>query len=459
MSFAQRIFAGFGLIIALLLIVVVSAYDLFFSLLHTNALIAHSQEVRAELSGLLSAVEEAETGQRGYLLTGEKRYLQPYSQAQQSVEPHLLRLARLTADNVEQRREMPVLRQRTQSKLNELRQTLAFYDQRRFGDALRTVRSDEGRKQMEAIRQIIGRMRATENRLLLQRTQAVRSSAGRTLFALTVLVGLICALLGMTLQLIRRYLWERRQSDAVHRRMVTVQEDERRRISRELHDEMGQYLTALMLGLNAVGSAIEENTPLHTQILQLQHFSRQVGQDIHRIAWELRPTALDDMGLEVALRNLLEEWSERAEVATDYHGSGKATERLPAEIETTLYRSVQEALTNIAKHAQAERVSVILERQEDHVRLIVEDDGVGIERDTLPPPKSRQTLGLIGMKERIAMVGGSFTLESTPGQGTTLFLRIPLTREASAGRASEDTAHTVLAAQESAPAQERIGHV
>jgi signal transduction histidine kinase len=150
--------------------------------------------------------------------------------------------------------------------------------------------------------------------------------------------------------------------------------------------------------------------------------------DIHRLAWELRPSVLDDMGLDRALKRFSEDWSQNTGVAVDFHTGGDlATRRLPHEFETVLYRIAQEALTNVARHAHASRVSVLLERRPGYASLIVEDDGRGFESEgTTESPAATGRLGLLGMQERARLAGGSLTVESAPGGGTTVFARLPI---------------------------------
>jgi signal transduction histidine kinase len=137
--------------------------------------------------------------------------------------------------------------------------------------------------------------------------------------------------------------------------------------------------------------------------------------------WDLRPTALDDLGLRAALSNYIQDWSNRVNIRAELHTSGLLDERLASEVETTLYRIAQEALTNIAKHSRAQQVEVILERRADCVLLIVEDDGVGFEQGESP---KRGGFGLVGMQERAALVGASLQIESAPGRGTTILVRM-----------------------------------
>lgn len=207
------------------------------------------------------------------------------------------------------------------------------------------------------------------------------------------------------------------------RRLVTAQEEERRRISRELHDQTGQQLTALLLGLKTLNNSTGNgSTSLHKSLLQLQKLTERLVEEAHHLAWELRPAALDDLGLETAISNYVEKWSERNSITLDFH-SGLNKLRLPPPVETAVFRIVQEALTNVLKHAQATRVSVMLEYRYDELLVIVEDNGRGFQPEV--PLKVNGGLGLVGINERVALVGGKFNIESEPDCGTTLAIRIP----------------------------------
>ncbi|HEV7892353.1 MAG TPA: PAS domain S-box protein [Pyrinomonadaceae bacterium] len=229
---------------------------------------------------------------------------------------------------------------------------------------------------------------------------------------------------------LRAEVAERERAEEARRellgRLVTAQEEERRRISRELHDRMGQQLAALMMGLKTLGSESYGRLSALDTLRQLESMSDELSREVHTLAWGLRPPALDDMGLETALYNYVEEWAERSRVPVDFHSAGFGEGRLPLTHETALYRIAQEALTNVAKHSGADRVSFILERRGDHVFAVVEDNGKGfdVEAATEPPGRGRR-LGLLGMRERAALLGGTINVESAPGAGTTLFVRIP----------------------------------
>ncbi len=219
---------------------------------------------------------------------------------------------------------------------------------------------------------------------------------------------------------------ERARNDLL-RRLVEVQEEERGRIARELHDQMGQQLTALKLGLDALADGATDDPAQRDRLQRLLELTRQIGHDMHRIAWELGPSALEGYDLTTALASYAEEWSGHSRVPVQFHAPAGWGERLSPRLETTVYRIVQEALTNVSKHARAGRVSLIVDRRDDHLLAIVEDDGIGFEGDGPPGPAGPgRGLGLIGMRQRAEAVGGSIQFESASGGGTTLFVRVPV---------------------------------
>jgi two-component system CheB/CheR fusion protein len=207
-------------------------------------------------------------------------------------------------------------------------------------------------------------------------------------------------------------------------RLVNAQEEERSRISRELHDEVGQQISALMLSLKALESSLPEGeTP--SKLRELRATAEQVGSEIHQLASELRPIALDELGLSRALQGYLDGWLTRTGIAVDFVSAGIEEARLPAPFETTLYRIIQEAMNNVYKHADAKSVSVSVERRGDSVVAIVEDDGAGFDPETLHNNADNRAIGIAGMRERADIVGGSLTIESSVGQGTTVRVKLP----------------------------------
>jgi PAS domain S-box-containing protein len=209
------------------------------------------------------------------------------------------------------------------------------------------------------------------------------------------------------------------------RQLVRTQEDERRRIAREIHDHLGQQSTALRLNLETLKDRCVGYEELCEPIAQTQAIAARLDADVDFLAWELRPASLDDLGLAAALANFVKDWSKHFQIQAEYHTSGMDEDRPSPETEITLYRIAQEALNNTYKHAQAGLVDVLLERRDGHVVLIVEDDGGGFDPDEIA--ESQQGLGLLGMRERAALVGGTLEIESSPNEGTTIFARVPIT--------------------------------
>jgi PAS domain S-box-containing protein len=212
-------------------------------------------------------------------------------------------------------------------------------------------------------------------------------------------------------------------------RLITAQEDERRHLSRELHDNLGQYLSALLLGLESLARVPDLPQAAVKQLSYLKETTKQFELDVHSLALELRPTTLDDLGLEAALSSFAREWArrhdQRIKVVFNSSGFADPDKRLPFDVEVAIYRVVQEALTNASRHSNAQIVSIILERDNAQVRVTIEDDGVGfdVERMMSSPVENRR-LGLMSMQERIQMVGGEFKIDS--GAGTTIVVTIPL---------------------------------
>ncbi len=206
--------------------------------------------------------------------------------------------------------------------------------------------------------------------------------------------------------------------------LVTLQEAERYRIARELHDQMGQQLVALSLKLKALENCSHGREEALQNLRQLRAMVDELGQEVHDLALDLRPTVLDDLGLLTAMRTLVEQWREQTHVAVDFHSGTIDDSQIPTHIATAIYRVVQEALTNIIKHAHAKHVSLIIE-DGDTIAVIVEDDGIGFDSETMQARRTNR-MGLQGMRERVALVGGTLTIKSSPGSGTTVFVRIPL---------------------------------
>ena len=213
-------------------------------------------------------------------------------------------------------------------------------------------------------------------------------------------------------------LSERVGRDALAR-VVQAQELERKRLARELHDETGQALTSILLGLKPLEQSASTDED-RAAVASLRELVVSTLQDVRRLAVELRPTALDDFGLATAVERLAGTFREHTGMRVDFEAQ-LGENRLPTEVETTLYRIVQEALANIVKHADASHVSILLTRSERTVAAVVEDDGRGFDGDAVQD----DVLGIVGMRERVGLVGGRLRVESTVGSGTTVAAEVP----------------------------------
>lgn len=217
--------------------------------------------------------------------------------------------------------------------------------------------------------------------------------------------------------------------DLLHQ-VVTAQEHERQRIARELHDTTGQALTALGLGFAAASETVRTNPEIASrQLGELKKLSMQTLEELRDLIGNLRPSVLDDLGLVPALQGQIREFINRTGVPADLVLHGKRR-RVQPEIDTIVFRITQEALTNVTRHAAAKQVSIQLDFQPDILSLTIKDNGRGFEPPSvLNPHARRRSWGLLGMQERVALVGGHYQLLSAPGQGTTIQVSIPLEKE------------------------------
>jgi two-component system sensor histidine kinase UhpB len=207
--------------------------------------------------------------------------------------------------------------------------------------------------------------------------------------------------------------------------VIRAQEQERNRIARELHDETSQSLSGLLLAVGAVEECISVGSPQARERLDnIRKMATATMEDVHDLAFRLRPSALDDLGLACALRSYVNDFSKNTGIGVDLHME-RMEGRLPSEHETVLFRVVQEALTNVARHADADSCQISLERRDTQIHGLVTDNGRGFDADSVARHKNRG-LGLRGMRERVELVGGFLKFYSRPDEGTTVYLNVPI---------------------------------
>ena len=403
--------------------------------------LAYQGEARAVIQTLRRSLTDAETGQRGYLLTDRNEYLKPYQQAHQQVDQSLEWLHHYYADDPGSREPLHQLDVAVHGKLSELAETMRLHDRGDESAWRNILLSNIGEEQMDTVRRLSEALMIAQT----ERIDASRRSVMRTLqfnrWGVSLMTVFSLAALYMYLRqttaLVRLREEQRRivqaerdalgldvmrrteQLTELARHLQTVREDERNHLARELHDELGALLTAAKLDLSRLKSRLGSTTPEIAE--RLQHLSDGLNSGIalkRRIVEDLRPSSLSNLGLVAALEILVREWSQGTEIAVD---SALEPVRLRPSGELTVYRLVQEALTNVSKYARASHVEVTLSAQGGRVAVSVRDNGVGFN---VEQPRTR-THGLLGMRYRLESEGGRLLLRSTPGRGTWIEAELP----------------------------------
>jgi signal transduction histidine kinase len=223
-------------------------------------------------------------------------------------------------------------------------------------------------------------------------------------------------------------------------RILQAQEEERKRISRDLHDQVAQALVGINVHLEALSQeAAISSKGLKSKIARTQRLVEKSVNVVHRFARELRPPVLDDLGLIPALHSFLKDFTKMTGIRIHFTSfTSSPIRELDSAASTVLYRLVQEALTNVARHAQARHVNIALQKVTGAIQLAITDDGKGFDAQRVLFGNSQNRLGVLGMRERVQMIGGQCSLESAPGKGTTVCAVIPLrTRAALVSKRSD----------------------
>ena len=399
---------------------------------------------RVEVLHLMRRVSDAESGKRGYLLVGGPAYLQPYHLAQQEVQARLQELEGLFAKADDPRAEARrrTIDQLVRDKFAEMDAVLALFDAGRKEEALAMVRSGVGEKVMNDLRQEVDGLITHQNAeielgLRRVRTTLLLNRIGvATMTALSLLMLLLFARQGRALARQReerqaevRAERDRLEGEVVRRtvdltdlarHLQTAREDERGRLARELHDELGALLTAAKLDVARIKPSIQHALP--ELMPRLTHLTESLNSGIalkRRIIEDLRPSTLASLGLVPALEILCGEFRERSGLEVEAHIEPVD---LCANADLTVYRVVQEALTNIAKYAKASHVKIALREDGGVAALSITDDGVGFD----PAQLAIGTHGLRGMRFRVEAERGTLVVDTRPGAGTTLHARLPL---------------------------------
>ncbi len=392
---------------------------------------------------LMRRLLDAESAQRGYLLTGRAEYLEPFRDAQTDITQALTLLASRNPGNPEWHHQVDVLSQRTLEKLSEVTETMALFDAGQTEAWRGLLLSDIGREKMEAARRAAETLLVVENRSVADAREAIEDTLRQGRIGLLLMT--LLSLLALIFYFRNSAAMERTQREHAHalrterdlletevqqrtaeltelaRHLQTAREDERAHLARELHDELGALLTASKFDIARLKRSLGASPP-PDQLDRLQHLNASIDQGIslkRRIIEDLRPSALSNLGLKVALDILAREFEERSGLAVRALVDDI---KLPPDMQIVIYRIVQESFTNVAKHAMASSVTLQLAVDGDELRLSIADDGRGLAAGA----GAAGTHGLVGMRFRVESVGGRMRINSPPGQGTRIEARMPL---------------------------------
>lgn len=414
------------------LILIVNGISLFNnlqSLRGANFLLGQSARVADHLQYVNLLVLDAESSLRGYFISGAEAYLGPLKTASAEVEKEFDELQTLLADNPSQLKNLQQLHTLVRRKVSIMNQSIEVYRQGGLDDIVKIAKLSDGRAALDEIRLLVVIMVQEQNETQTARSAAFYGEYQKTLLAGMGINAVAILVLILFYQLVRRSFRRRaavehalqianetlestvvkrtEQLSVLSRHLISVSEEEKIRLSRELHDEMGAYLTAISMDVSAVARQLAQSEPeLARQLQRAKTTLLEAVEMKRRIVEDLRPSLLDNLGLSAAINSYCEQFSRMTsvkcatDVATDF-------DRAEPTLTIALFRIVQEALTNIMKYAKASKVSVSLQRNDNGLCLRIIDNGIGIADDTLVKP---MTHGLLGMRERALLLGGTLTI-------------------------------------------------
>lgn len=398
--------------------------------------------IRIKNLTVLRLMVDAETGQRGYLLTGRKEYLRPYDMAIKDITRNVAELENYYGRDEAARQDFGQLKHYVTSKVSEMQETLALFQQGKTDAALQIVLSDIGREQMDAVRVIAQKLVDRESQKISVERGEVYTTLRLGRLGVAAMTAL--SLLALAMYLRQRVAIERLRADQqvalkrerdqlealalerteqlteLARHLQTAREDERSRLARDLHDELGALLTAAKLDVARLKSRLPEVSP--EVATRMAHLNDTLNSGIalkRRIIEDLRPSSLSNLGLIAALEIQAREFAEASGLKVE---TQLAPVRLSPSSELTVYRLVQEAVTNITKYASATEVHIGLGPHADGAEVSVTDNGVGFDTNG---QRRTSAHGLLGMRFRVEAEGGRMQLSSVPGQGTRISATLP----------------------------------
>ncbi len=435
----------FMVCVLILIINGVSMFRNLESLKGANEVQAQTARVTDKVQYLNVLVMDAESSLRGYFLSGNDVYLGPMRTAVSEIDDQFAQLDQLVAGSPSQRRNLVQLRSLVSRKLDNMNQTLEVYRKGGLNDIVAIAATSDGKSLLDEIRFQVVIMVQEQNLLLKSRSsaftreyeEAVMLSIGINAMAILVLTlfyrlirfGFYArleaerALQNANENLESMVVLRTEQLSVLSRHLISVSEEEKARLARELHDEMGANLTAINFDLSAVAARLRQSEPELARMLERARGTLVDTVELkRRIVENLRPSMLDNMGLASALHSYCTEYARVSGVQCEALIEGNVDACGPMHA-IAIFRIVQESLNNIAKYAKARHVVVHLAREDDMLSLEVADDGIGIDADAVSKPKSH---GLLGMRERALLLGGTLQIRrGANNRGTLIEARIP----------------------------------
>lgn len=408
--------------------------------------VIRSQHVQSDISALLAELVNAEAGQRGYLLTGRESYLEPYHRAIPRINALMTEIRNRYANDPEALKLFGETSLLISRKLTEMELTL-IYGKRDVEVALDLIRTDFGKQTMEKARLGLETLRARSAASVARNLENADRDINLSRYGIGLLTAINIVLLVIvgfqhskrlavseaarseleeeSARLDRMVRARTRQLSALASHLQRVTEDEKTRLARELHDELGAILTATKLDMHWVRRRVQDHPEVQEKITRVMLHIDQGIQIKRRLIEDLRPTVLLNLGLKEAIAQLVDEVAARNHWETDVHLDPEVPPLRDAAA-IALYRIVQESLTNASKYAEATRLAVSLAREDDHLVLEIRDNGRGLPADI----ETRRTSGhhgLLGMEQRVIALGGTLQIDSPPGAGVTVRVEVPLT--------------------------------
>lgn len=430
----------FALSLLIIVLIEVWAYRNSQQLLRSSEWLSHTHAVMNQITKIDFLIADAQASRRGYVITNDDKFLEPYNFAVNNLNKELALLREMISDNPNQIAHYQSVTPLIADEMNRLKEAVAAQKQMQMTPQDQLQFMEKGKILREGIKRVLDDMKRQEISLLESRRgeterESMQITAAMILGTLFSIVLVISGFVVLHKEVVKRRETETRLESSSQRfralasHLQFVREEERAKIAREIHDELGQVLTALKIDLSLLNnkmldsSAIIPRQSLSSEIESMRNMVDITIQSVRRMITDLRPEILDHLGLQAAIDWHAQQFKLRTKIPVDIKSNLDETETVNPEKAAAIFRIFQETLTNVARHAKATHVEVELNQQHNMVVLKVKDNGLGITEGDLAKTTS---FGILGLKERAYLLGGEVDIQGQPGSGTTVSVRIPI---------------------------------